>query len=135
MATSMEFVVRKTGASSSAAEIRGHAIGFDRPESKGGGDSGPMGGEVFLTSVAGCLMSNILAALRARDIVSGDVETHVTGVLDGAPPCFARIDLIVAMGDVERATAQKILEIADKGCIMMNTLRGKIEMSIQLKGE
>ena len=41
----MKIQVRQTSMSGSEAAIRGHRVAVDRPVEKGGGDSGPMGGE------------------------------------------------------------------------------------------
>ena len=133
MAGKMQVAVAQVGESpASEAEIRGHKVRFDRPAEKGGGDSGPMGGEVFLASVAGCFMSNLLAAMRAREVQGRDVRAVVTGTLDGNPARFIGIELLVESDGVERETMEKLVEIAGRGCIMVNTLRDKMDFSIRL---
>ena len=52
------------------AHIRDHNIMIDRPESKGGHDAGAMGGELVLAALGGCFNSNLLAAIKARDVTS-----------------------------------------------------------------
>lgn len=121
--------------SASEAEIRGHRVRFDRPVTKGGGDAGAMGGEVFLASVAGCFMSNLLAAMRAREIAGGNISTSVTGRLDGNPPRFVGIDLTVSSEGVDAESMLKLIEIAERGCIMVNTLRDKLDFSVKLAGQ
>ena len=91
-----------------------------------------MGGELFLASVGGCFMSNLLAAIRARELPVSDVETVVTGTVDGAPARFTAITLHVTAGNTPPEDLKKLVEIADRGCIMMNTLRGKLEVTIHV---
>ena len=43
----------------------------------------------------------------------------------------SRCDVTAANSD--RETLQKLVEIADRGCIMMNTLRGKLEVRIEVE--
>ena len=58
---------------------------IDRPAAKGGGDAGPMGGELFLAAVGGCFMSNLLAAIRGREADISDVRVEVVGILADSP--------------------------------------------------
>jgi len=47
----MTIALRHTSGSATEAAIRQHRVTIDRPVEKGGGDTGPMGGELFLASV------------------------------------------------------------------------------------
>lgn len=132
MADQIQIAVAAVSDSSSEAVIRDHRVRFDRPVTKGGGDSGPMGGEVFLASIAGCFMSNLLAAMRTREIKATDIQTVVTGMVDGTPPRFVGIDLKVRGEGVDRDAMEKLVEIAGRGCIMVNTLRDKMDLRIGL---
>jgi len=127
----MTIQLRQTSASTSEATLRTHRVLIDRPLEKGGTDSGPMGGELFLASVGGCFLSTLLAAIRARSAEVSDVRVEVVGNIADAPPRFSSIELTIqAQGsspDLER-----LAEIADKGCIMMNTLRGLLEVRIHI---
>ena len=60
--------LKQVNEATTAAQIRNHAIDIDRPEAKGGHDKGAMGGELLLASLGGCFNSNLLAAIRARDL-------------------------------------------------------------------
>jgi uncharacterized OsmC-like protein len=51
MANEMKTELRQISASTSEATIRQHQVFIDRPAAKGGGDAGPMGGELFLAAV------------------------------------------------------------------------------------
>lgn len=122
----------QSGASTSVATIREHQVIIDRPREKGGSDAGPMGGELFLASIGGCFMSNLLAAINARDAQVSSVRTAVTGTLEGAPSRFTAIALSVSAEHGDHALMQKLVEIADKGCIMTNTLRDTLPVKISL---
>jgi putative redox protein len=91
-----------------------------------------MGGELFLASVGGCFMSNLLAAIRARDAEVSDVRVEVAGYLIDSPARFARVELRVAAGSRDRELLERLVEIADRGCIMMNTLRGTLDVRVRI---
>lgn len=124
-------VVRQTGASSSEAQLRQHRVTVDRPGAAGGSDSGPMGGELFLAAVGGCFMSNLLAAARAREVALQDACVELEGTLADAPARYEAIRMRVSAGGAGEALST-LVEIADRGCIMTNTLRGRLPITISL---
>jgi len=132
MAAEIHVQLRQIAATTREAVIGSHRMVVDRPPEKGGSGAGPMGGELFLASIGGCFMSNLLAAIRARELPVSDVETLVTGTVDGAPARFTAITLHVTAGNTPPEGLKKLVEIADRGCIMMNTLRGKLEVTIHV---
>jgi putative redox protein len=77
--TKMKIELRQVSFSTSEASLRAHHVLIDRPQEKGGADRGPMGGELFLASIGGCFMSNLLAAINARKADISEVRTEVTG--------------------------------------------------------
>jgi putative redox protein len=80
--------------------------------------------------VGGCFMSNLLAAINAREADIGDVRVDVVGALADSPARFTGVELRVAAERGDRELLEKLVEIADRGCIMMNTLRGKLEVRV-----
>jgi putative redox protein len=127
----MEIQLRQVSDSTSEAAIRTHQVLIDRPTAKGGADSGPMGGELFLAAVGGCFMSNLLAAIKARDADVSGVRTEVIGILADSPARFSALELYVdAQGS--RELLERLVEIADRGCIMVNTLRGKLDVRVRV---
>jgi len=124
--------IRQIDSSASTAAIRNHRISIDRPVDKGGADEGPMGGELFLAAIGGCLMSNLLAAIKARQAEVSDVQTEVTATVAGSPPRFTEIGLCVSAECRDRQLLEKLVEIADRGCIMMNTLRDKLDIKVRI---
>lgn len=132
MAAEIKVQVSQISATTSEAAIREHRVTIDRPVSKGGADVGPMGGELFLSAVGGCFMSNLLAAIKARDAGIANVRTEVTGILDGTPARFVGIDLEISADGSNRELLEKLAEIADRACIMTNTLRGKLDLNVRV---
>jgi len=132
MATEMKVQLRQTSATTSEATMGPHRVLVDRPIDKNGTDLGPMGGQLFLASVGGCFMSNLLAAAKVRDAAISNIETEVTGMVSAdAPVRFTALELLVtAEGD--REPLEKLVEIAARGCIMVNTLRSTLDLKIRI---
>jgi putative redox protein len=127
----MKIQLRQISTSTSEATLRSHQVLIDRPADKGGADLGPMGGELFLASIGGCFMSNLLAAIRTREAEISDVRTEVTGTIADSPSRFSAVELYVTADSPNQELLDRLVEIADRGCIMMNTLRGKLDVRIR----
>jgi putative redox protein len=134
MANNIQIQIRQIGASTSEAVIRGHRVPIDRPAAKGGADLGPMGGELFLAAVGGCFMSNLLAAIKAREVDIPGVTTEVTGTLAESPARFVSVELCVSTECQDQELVEKLVQIAERGCIMVNTLRGLMELTVRIAG-
>jgi putative redox protein len=132
MTNQMKIQLRQVSSSTSEATLRHHKVLIDRPAEKGGADNGPMGGELFLAGVGGCFMSNLLAAIKAREAEISDVRTEVIGTIAESPVRFSAIELLVTAESRDRELLERIVEIADRGCIMMNTLRGKLDLRVRI---
>jgi putative redox protein len=132
MANEIKIQLHQVSTSTSEAAIRNHVVLIDRPASKGGTDMGPMGGELFLAAVGGCFMSNLLSAIKAREAGISDVRIEVIGALGEAPARFDAIDLYVTAESAGRESLDQLVEIADRACIMMNTLRGKLDVRARI---
>ena len=130
--TTMKIQIRQVSASTSEATLRTHHVLIDRPVEKGGTDRGPMGGDLFLASVGGCFMSNLLAAIRARGEQISDAHLEVIGTIAESPARFSALELYVAADGANPELLEELVEIADRGCIMMNTLRGKLDVRIRI---
>ena len=115
-----------------AAQIRNHRIDIDRPESKGGNDSGAMGGELLLASLGGCFNSNLLAAIRARELPIDDIAISVSGELADAPARFSQIDMVVTSAYADRDALEKLVLMSERACIVANTLKGAVDLSVRV---
>jgi putative redox protein len=130
MASQISVEIRQISASASEAIIGRHQVTIDRPVAKGGTDAGPMGGELFLAAVGGCFMSNLLAAIVAREAAVSDARVEVVGSVEGSPARFAAVELHVSAEKGDPELLARLVEIADRGCIMMNTLRGALDLRV-----
>jgi putative redox protein len=130
MASEMKIQLRQVSASASQSEIGRHRVLIDRPAAKGGADAGPMGGELFLASVGGCFMSTLLAAIKAREAEISDARVEVVGSLVDSPTRFVGVELRVSAETRDPDLFQRLVEVADRGCIMMNTLRGTLDLKV-----
>jgi putative redox protein len=133
MQSEIRIQLHQVSGPTSEAAIRNHKVLIDRPAAKGGSDAGPMGGELFLAAVGGCFMSNLVAAIKAREAGVSGLRIEVIGTLAEAPARFEAVELYVSAESAERETLDRLVEIADRGCIMMNTLRGKIDVRIRMR--
>jgi len=133
MPSEIRIQLHQVSGPTSEAAIRNHKVLIDRPAAKGGSDAGPMGGELFLAAVGGCFMSNLVAAIKAREAGVSGLRIEVIGTLAEAPARFEAVELYVSAESAERETLDRLVEIADRGCIMMNTLRGKIDVRIRMR--
>jgi len=128
----MKIQLHQISLSSSEAIVRDHHVVIDRPVAKGGTDKGPMGGELFLAAIGGCFMSNLLAAIAARNAAVSNVRTEVIATLADSPARFTAVELYVAADGSNPELLERLVEIADRGCIMMNTLRGKLDVQVRI---
>ncbi len=112
------------------ATIRDHQFVIDRPEAKGGHNAGPMGGELLLASVGGCFMSNLRAAIAAREgIRVENIAVTVTATLSDDMTRFSTVHLhVTAVTDGQQL--QKLVTIAERACIAANTIRGSVELTV-----
>jgi len=124
--------VRQISPSASQGHVRDHVVPCDRPVAKGGEDRGPMGGELLLVGLGGCFMSNLLAAARAREIPVSDMQVEVTGTLADAPSRYEAITLRVSGQYPDRPAMEKLVTMAERGCLVANTLRGVVTLTVQL---
>jgi len=124
--------LRQLSNSTSEATVGAHRVLVDRPTEKGGADLGPMGGQLFLASVGGCFMSNLLAAIKAREAEISDVRTEVIGTIADSPARFSSVELYVTAESASPELLERLVDVADRGCIMMNTLRGKLDVRIRI---
>jgi putative redox protein len=132
MATQVQVLVQQISASASEGIAREHRITMDRPPAKGGENRGPLGGETILLGLGGCFMSNLLAAVAARQADVGDIRIEITGNLSETPPAYTAIHMKITAVCPDRAQMQKLVAIAERGCIVANTLKNAVDLSIEI---
>jgi putative redox protein len=123
MSQTLEARVEQDGASSAVGIVRTHRVAIDRPVAKGGTDKGPLGGEYPLVSLGGCFMSNLLAAIRAREAALSNLRIALAATVESAPDRMTAIAMNVGADGADRAMLEKLVEIAGRACIVTNTLK------------
>ena len=129
----IQAVIEQVGSSSSKGTVRTHSAVVDRPTVKGGTDQGPMGGEYLLIGLGGCFMSNLLAAAHARQTAISDAKVVVSGTIEGAPDRFTAFTLSVCATCQDPHVLATLVTIAERGCIVSNTLKAVAPVSIVLQ--
>jgi putative redox protein len=77
-------------------------------------------------------MSNLLAAIKTRGAEISNVKAAVTGTIADSPARFSSVDVSVTATGGNQELLEHLLTIADRGCIMMNTLRDKLPVTIRI---
>ena len=124
--------VKQIDGTASLGTARQHQVNIDRPVAKEGTDTGAMGGELLLVSLGGCFISNLLAAIRAREAAVSNITIQITGTLDSAPPRFSAVDMQITADYEDRALMEKLVTISERGCIVANTLKNAVGLSITI---
>jgi putative redox protein len=130
MGQSLEVRIEQVGPSTAKGIARTHSVLIDRPVAKGGEDRGPLGGEYLLLALGGCFMSNLLAAIRAREAAVSDVRITVTGTIEGPPDRFTALALTIAATHHDAELMKKLVTIAERSCIVTNTLRSGVSIGL-----
>jgi putative redox protein len=81
--------------------------------------------------LGGCFMSNLLAAALARDVAISDARAEIQGDLVDAPARYSAIRMRISANCEPADALAKLVQIADRGCIVANTLRNGLELSIE----
>jgi putative redox protein len=125
--------VEQVGPSTGSATARSHTVFVDRPVDKGGSDRGPLGGEYLLVSLGGCFLSTLLAAVRTREADVSNVRVSAVGTVGGVPERFESIVLHVSANYSDRDLMQKLVSMAERGCLVTNTLKDAVQLSVTLE--
>ena len=125
-------MVEQISSTASRGNARGHHLVMDRPEAKGGTNQGMMGGEAVLNGLGGCFMSNLLAAAKARNIELKNARADIKADMADAPSRFTAIRMTVSAQCNPPEELNKLVAIAERGCITVNTLRAALELSIRI---
>ncbi len=132
MGNQIHVQVKQISSSASAGTAREHTAIMDRPTPKGGENRGAMGGEHMLMALGGCFMSNLLAAIQSREAAVSNVSLAIGGTLESAPPHFSAVAMSVSADYSDRDLMEKLVTIAEKGCIVANTLKKSVDLSISI---
>ncbi len=117
--------------SSSRGQAGEHTHVMDRPEAKGGQNKGPMGGQTLLMGLGGCFMSNLLAAAKARNIDITHAKAEIDGELADSPARYTDIQMTVTAQCSAPEELEKLVTMAERGCIVANTLAKAVNLTIK----
>jgi len=86
----------------------------------------------LLMSIAGCYSSTLYAAAQARNLKIERLKIVVTGhISDTTPKRFEALTLEVVKGTCgNEKEFPKLLEIAEKGCIAVNTVKTGMKFQV-----
>jgi putative redox protein len=76
-------------------------------------------------------MSNLIAAAGARSVTVEGLAVVVRGSLAPAPPRFASLELDVQGRTAEPDALDKLVTIAERACIVHNTLVSALPIKIR----
>jgi putative redox protein len=135
MANKVTVQMNQVSPTTSEGTIRQHKVLIDRPEAKGGEDRGAMGGELLLASLGGCFMSTLLAAIKAREANVSDVHIDISGTLEESPERFSAIEMTVMATYEDEELVRKLVTIAERSCIVSNTLKEAVDLSVNVRAK
>ena len=135
MPRTLEVRVDQAGPTTGQGTVRTHSVLIDRPVEKGGADRGPMGGELMLLSLGGCFLSNLLAAVGSRSAEVSNVRIAVIGTIGGSPDRVEAIDMRITARYSDTELMRKLVAIAERGCLVTNTLKTALVISIAVERE
>jgi putative redox protein len=78
-------------------------------------------------------MSNLLAAVQAREADVSDLNIEITATLEEAPPHFSAVELTITGKYPDKDTMQKLITIAEKGCIVANTIKHSVKLTFAIQ--
>lgn len=127
MANGMKITLTQTSPTGTQAEIRGHKLHCDRPSEKGGGDTGPLGGETFLFGLAGCFTSNLLAANAEGGSSLAGIKVELEAEI--ATKRISTVHFAVSADEGDKAELERCVAFAEANCILVNTLRNVVDIT------
>tara|TARA_Y200000002_G_C22376765_1_gene535462 strand:- start:214 stop:618 length:405 start_codon:yes stop_codon:yes gene_type:complete len=126
--------IRLKQCSKSAMELENNKLKIitDRPIKKGGQGIGILGGKYLLTGIGGCFSSNIFAAANSRGVQIKGLNLDITATIsEGVPKRFSKIDIFVSYEHCsDEKMLNKLIIIAEKACIAINTVKNGSTLSI-----
>ncbi len=93
---------------------------------------GLVGGEYLLVGIGGCFSSALLSAAQSSNIKIIGLKVEVTAKISVSLKRLNKINLTISYGYCSSPNEfEKLLKVAEKGCISINTLKHKPLISIK----
>ncbi|NAS30764.1 OsmC family peroxiredoxin [Flavobacteriaceae bacterium R38] len=130
----VKIVLKQSSATAVQLQNGEFTITVDRPVEKGGGGTGLMGGQYMLTGIGGCFASTLFAAAQSREIEINGLKIEVNGSIgEELPKRFTDVTLDVSYETCSHPEEfEKLLTIAEQGCISVNTMKNGIAFNAKL---
>jgi putative redox protein len=77
-------------------------------------------------------MSTLLAAIKTRDAAVSEVKVMVSGTIGGVPERFEAIAMRVTANHADGDLMRKLITMAERGCLVTNTLRDAVVITVEL---
>ena len=87
---------------------------------------------MLLMGLGGCFMSNLLAAIKAREAAVSNVSIVLSATLTDAPARFSEVKLVISGNYDDKAGMEKLVTIAERGCIVANTIKDAVRLSFEV---
>ena len=112
-----------------------HTLVVDRPAGKAGGAGlGFNGAQLLALALGGCFCNDLRYAADAMGIPLGGIAVSVTLALDGAPLLATAATLEVACETLDGSDPTRVIERAEAGCMVGNSLRQGVPVTIRAAG-
>ena len=125
--------VEQVGPSTGRAGARTHTVYVDRPLDDGRQRPRLAGRGTLLIALGGCFLSTLLAAVKARDATVSKVRVSVVGTIGGSPERFESMAMHVTAVYADDDLMHKLIEIAERGCLVSNTLKDAVRLSVAVE--
>ena len=73
--------------------------------------------------------------IKAREANVSDVHLDISGSLEESPARFSAIEMTVMATYEDEEVMRKLITIAERSCIVANTLKDAVDLSVNLRAE
>ena len=110
----------------------GHTIVVDRPEGKAGGlGLGFNGAQLLALAIGGCFCNDLRYVADEMGVGLGKIAVNVTVELEGDPLITTAATMEVSCETLDGFDPQRIIERATTTCMVSNSLRQGIPVTVQ----
>jgi organic hydroperoxide reductase OsmC/OhrA len=109
----------------------GHTVVADRPDGKAGGlGLGFNGAQLLALAIGGCFCNDLRYAAHEMNVKLGAIKVVVVVQLEGEPLIATAATMDVSCETLDGADPRKVVESAKATCMVSNSLRRGIPVSI-----
>lgn len=124
----------QSGKLSIGTNTDGRPVILDMPPERGGNGWGFKGGELLLLAVGGCFTTVLLEACERRRIAIDDLHVEVSAEDAHNPFRYVNFEIhVLVQCSAAEEELRKLMQIAERGCQVSNTLRGEAGVALTLE--